>query len=606
MVLHLRKLTAAGLALIMMMSATPAFALDNVTTAETESKAETATTAETVMTTETATTAETAATQPAVETEESVAEEIKPAEEQKRTCFVFLTFINQDGSKILDEEKTEIEDGTYAGEFIDNLIKENRLEVKWDELSFELNDKQIGPEDGDMDTEEFRNQVLENGDRLSVSVKKETEEEQSVQSENDVISVQADESETTAAHNSVINRSQNIMGGKNYAYGNEWGLIGVSRSINISEKNAESYCTSLATKIAEVRSDKLSNNPSDNSRTVIALTALGYDPTDVNGYNLLLPLADFNYVSKLNVSGPAWALIAFDSHNYDIPKATEGTQTTRELLIDKLLKSKTGAGWAFSGTNPDVDMTAMAIQALSPYYKKREDVAKAVNEAVAWLSKAQQQNGSYKSYGNESSESASQVIVALCSIGINPNTDERFVKNGNSVIDSLLKFRSSDGGFMHILTDKKYNMLATYQGCYALTAYQRMLTHKTSLFDMSDTELARFTAKPSDNPRTEPTENPEKKPDPAAGKVETAAKSLSGKTFSLGGKTISLNGKLTADDQTPADEKGIAGESADNKVYNSEAEKKALASALPWIYMAIGALALMGIVLILRNRKTEA
>ena len=103
--------------------------------------------------------------------------------------------------------------------------------------------------------------------------------------------------------------------------------------------------------------------------------AIGVNPADVNGYNLLYPLADFNQVNWQGINGTIYALIALDSNNYEIPKLTETdlqkglVQTTREKLIAHILQNQLeDGGWTLSGTESDADMTAMAIQALAPYY----------------------------------------------------------------------------------------------------------------------------------------------------------------------------------------------------------------------------------------------
>ena len=76
---------------------------------------------------------------------------------------------------------------------------------------------------------------------------------------------------------------------------------------------------------------------------MLALTAIGVDPSDVNGYNMLYPLANFKQVNWQGVNGTIYALLALDSKNYEIPKLTEEDlgkgleQTTREKLIQQIL-----------------------------------------------------------------------------------------------------------------------------------------------------------------------------------------------------------------------------------------------------------------------------
>ena len=78
-----------------------------------------------------------------------------------------------------------------------------------------------------------------------------------------------------------------------------------------------------------------------------------------------------------------------------------------------------------------------------------------------------------------------QVIVALTALEIDPDQDERFIKNGVSVWDALLTYYIPGGGFRHVL-DGDLDGMSTEQGYYAMTAYYRMLEKKTSLYDMTD------------------------------------------------------------------------------------------------------------------------
>ena len=140
------------------------------------------------------------------------------------------------------------------------------------------------------------------------------------------------------------------------------------------------------------------------------------------------------------------------------------------------------------GDTADPDMTGMALQALAAYYED-ETVKDAADKAVRCLSDMQGEDGGYSSWGNANSESCSQVIVALTALGIDPNEDERFVKNDKSLIDALLSFYSDDGGFKHTLdqtAQQTSDAMATEQAYYALTAYHRFTEGQAALYDMSD------------------------------------------------------------------------------------------------------------------------
>lgn len=272
--------------------------------------------------------------------------------------------------------------------------------------------------------------------------------------------------------------------------GGEWVALGLARSGSISDTLAEQYAQAVYQYVKKKGSSTMSDSKStENSRMILALTSIGKDPTDVAGYDLLEPLADLDYVKSQGINGPIFALIALDSHNYDIPKAMAGkTQTTREALIDAILAAQlSDGGWNVNGNGADADMTAMAIQALASYYSSNAKVKSAIDDALNRLSQMQEANGGYTSWGTANAESVAQVIVALTSLGIDPASDGRFIKNGYSTLDALATFYNDKGGFKHSQSDTtSSNGLATEQAYYALASWYRLNAGKTSLYDMSD------------------------------------------------------------------------------------------------------------------------
>ena len=262
--------------------------------------------------------------------------------------------------------------------------------------------------------------------------------------------------------------------------GGEWMVLGFARS---GREVPDSYYDSVVAYVDE----KIDGNGrlhatkcTTNCRFIVALTAIGKDPTDVGGHNLLAGLNDMGYIRKVGVSGVIWTLIVFDCGQYEMPEGID-----RETLVDTILDFQVpGGGWATSGNIADPDVTSMAIQALAPY-REDADVQNALDTAVTVLADMLDETGNFPSQYGVSSESVSQVIVALCTLGIDPHTDARFVKNGMSALDGLLGYYVEGGGFKHIHSGK-IDGIATEQGYYALTAYFRMLEGKTSLYDMTD------------------------------------------------------------------------------------------------------------------------
>ena len=130
---------------------------------------------------------------------------------------------------------------------------------------------------------------------------------------------------------------------------------------------------------------------------ILALTALGYDVTNVAGQNLLAPLSNLDYVKKQGINGLVWALIALDSGKYDVPELSgEGTRTTRDNLIKSIINSQLeNGGFALDNENSETDMTAMALQALAPYYlsektnkEYKDSLNNTVDKAIAFLANA--------------------------------------------------------------------------------------------------------------------------------------------------------------------------------------------------------------------------
>lgn len=268
-------------------------------------------------------------------------------------------------------------------------------------------------------------------------------------------------------------------------------MIGLSRAGLLSDETAQSYEQTVEDYVKQAGSVRLHHAKStENSRTILGLTAAGYNAANVAGVDLTAGLTDMAYLRAQGTNGPIWALIALDCHGYDIPQCADGEeQTTREGLVAEILSYQcSDGGWALMGGESDVDMTAMALTSLAPY-QEETDVKAAVDAALTYLSDAQQADGGFMSWGAANSESCAQVIVALTALGIDPAADSRFVKNGASPLDGLCAFACEGGGFRHSNEQAEPDGMATEQGFYALAAYDRFRQGKTRLFDMTDIEV---------------------------------------------------------------------------------------------------------------------
>lgn len=264
--------------------------------------------------------------------------------------------------------------------------------------------------------------------------------------------------------------------------GGEWLVFGLSCwGGEVPQAWYDSYYTAVESYVQECEGVLDERKYTEYSRVIIALTAMGKNPADVGGYNLLTPLADYEQTIFQGLNGPVYALLALDMGNYEIPEnTTENTQATREMYVDCILDAELEeGGWSLSGGDAEIDITAMVLQALAKY-QDREDVAEATERALTFLSEQQNEEGGYTVYDAESSETISQVIVALTELGISID-DERFVKNGRTLEDRLLDFMADEGGFKHVL-DRESDMIATEQAFYALVALNRAEQGMPSLY----------------------------------------------------------------------------------------------------------------------------
>lgn len=274
----------------------------------------------------------------------------------------------------------------------------------------------------------------------------------------------------------------------------EWTVLSLARGNYYAKDNA--YFTGYYDRIVQTvnttaasvnMSGALHKNKStENSRLIVALSAIGKDATSVGDWNLVEAYSanGLTWIKKQGLNGTIWALIALDSNNY----ATSDT-TIRQQCVDSILSLQhDDGGWALQANKTyasDPDVTGMALTALYPY-RDQPAVAAACEEAFACLSAMQHDNGTFASGGSECAESCAWVIVATTTWGINPDTDSRFIKNGKSVVDGLLAHYLSDSATFQHAVGAGSNAMATDQSCYALVAYDRFINGKKALYDYSD------------------------------------------------------------------------------------------------------------------------
>lgn len=271
--------------------------------------------------------------------------------------------------------------------------------------------------------------------------------------------------------------------------GGEWTVLSLARGGYYTADSTyfNAYYDRIVGKVAELAASVGQNGAlhsrkyTENSRLIMALSAIGRDAASVGGIDIVAPLNNFDKTVWQGINGPIFALIALDTNHYRTEDTTIRTQYVNKILSLEL----DGGGWALSGSAADPDITAMALQALVNY-REQPEVAAAAERGFAKLSEIQKDNGGYASWGSVNSESIAQVIVACTTWGIDPDNDGRFVKNGNSALSALLGFYIEDEAKFRHTMDGKSNAMATDQACYALVAYDRFASNRNSLYNMTD------------------------------------------------------------------------------------------------------------------------
>ena len=216
---------------------------------------------------------------------------------------------------------------------------------------------------------------------------------------------------------------------------------------------------------------------------ILALKSIGADPSDIGGYDIQKPLEDFETVTSQGLNGAVYALLAL---NADDPVGHKDQDLEKKYLNYILEQEKTDGGFALdtNSDQADIDMTSMTLQSLEPYQDQKE-VKEAIDKGIEILAAGQEEDGGYVAYGSGSSESVSQVIIALSTYGIDCNEDERFIKNNKGLYDTLMEYQQKDGGFSHTL-DGESDGMATDQAFCALVSYERMKNGENSFYNMTD------------------------------------------------------------------------------------------------------------------------
>ena len=234
------------------------------------------------------------------------------------------------------------------------------------------------------------------------------------------------------------------------------------------------------------------NRATEYHRIALTVLALGGDPThfgtkpDGSAIDLIAE-GTYNYArdpGAQGLNGWIWALLALDAEDTEVP---DDARYSREDMVSAIvIAQEPDGGFGLIPGKSDVDITAMAVQALAPY---RDQLETEIDAALSYLSGQLTDTCGYIAYGDENAESTAQVILALCALGVDPETDDRFVKDEHTLLTELFRFRKEDGTYSHIL-EGPGDGLATAQSVLALVAVQRVRDGQPWVLHFDGTQTA--------------------------------------------------------------------------------------------------------------------
>lgn len=228
--------------------------------------------------------------------------------------------------------------------------------------------------------------------------------------------------------------------------------------------------------------------PTEFHRIAMTVLALGGDPTrfgkNIDGADVNL-IADgvYNYGGDLGaqgLNGLIFGLMALDAGQFAVP---EDARYTREQILERILsEQEPDGGFGLVPGTSDTDITAMALQALAPYQEQAEPQ---IDAALKYLAGEMTENCTFLTYGSETVETGCQVVIALCALGIDPESDPRFSRGEQNLLTGIGGFSCDDGSYRHLKKDKTGDLLSTEQAMLALIAVERMHQGRR-LYDFTD------------------------------------------------------------------------------------------------------------------------
>ena len=234
------------------------------------------------------------------------------------------------------------------------------------------------------------------------------------------------------------------------------------------------------------------------SKIALCVAALGKDPTNVGGANLIEKLASRSVYDASSVySRESMILFAIDAKNSELPTG-DGYLTRAELVNKVVADVDTQIGVAIEwGT---MDSAAMVAQALAPYTTgavegiDKDTVWNAGKKVLNLLGMMQKTDGTYgDSYTPNNPWTLAQIMVTLGVFGVNPCVEADgfdFIKNGKTVFDAASAFVDVSAGTV----EESLMGFQPEQLLRGLNACVRVVSDKVGIYNCENVD---YTAKDS-------------------------------------------------------------------------------------------------------------
>lgn len=226
------------------------------------------------------------------------------------------------------------------------------------------------------------------------------------------------------------------------------------------------------------------------AKDIFVLSALGENPQEFCNYDLVNEmLGKGDYIGSCNYE--VWILSAATKGNYTID---EGNKVILETIYEDILACQNeNGGFAYypGGSWIDVDITGMALYALSSY-NNDDKTLEAINKAKDYINSSKDAEGKFSN-----SNTTAMAILGLSSVG----------EDVSSLVEDILTYQMEDGQFKWMHEEAEGNYLATEQDFYALVQSEAA-KNGADLFDFRNDWKMEETKEPSEDVDSE-TKTPE-------------------------------------------------------------------------------------------------